>query len=209
MKFKDRKDAGKQLGKALEEYKNQKVIVLAIPRGGVEVGVEVSKYLKAKLSILIVRKLPFPTNPESGFGAVAEDGSEYLHQTAAYMLRPELIEAIKKQQKKEVKRRVKTLRKGKPLPNLEAKTVILVDDGIAMGGTITAAIMCCKNKKAAKIIVAVPVTSSKVKKKIGKLVDEIIVLSTPKFFYAVAQAFEEWHDATDEEVIKLLKKSSQ
>lgn len=204
--FEDRKDAGEKLAKALERYRNKKALVLAIPKGGVEVAYYVAKYLNADFSLLISRKLPFPDNPESGFGAIAEDGSVFINEEAAQWLSKEEIEKIKKGQTQEIKRRIKILRGDRPLPEISGRTIILIDDGLAMGSTMRAAIELCKNKKAKKIIVAVPVSSKEVKQEISKLVDEIIVLETPEFFQAVAQVYKNWYDVSDEEVINIMKK---
>ena len=204
--FIDRKDAGVKLAKTLDRYKDKDILVLAIPRGGVEVAYEVAKYLNAELSLLISRKLPIPYNPEAGFGAIAEDGSIYIIPNANSWLSKEEIEKIKKDQIDEIKRRINILRQGKPLPEIKGRTVIIIDDGLAMGSTMRAAIELCKNKKARRIIVAVPVAGKDVKDEIGKSVDEIIVLEMPVFFNAVAQVYLNWHDVTDNEVIEILNR---
>ena len=204
--FIDRKDAGIKLAKALDRYKDKDVLVLAIPRGGVEVAYEVAKYLDAEFSLLISRKLPIPYNPEAGFGAIAEDGSTYIVSDAKRWLSKEEIEKIKKDQIDEIKRRINILRQGNPLPKIKDRTVILIDDGLAMGSTMRAAIELCKNEKAMRIIVAVPVAGKDVKNEIGKLVDEIIVLEMPLFFNAVAQVYLNWYDVTDNEVIEILNR---
>ena len=204
--FKDRKEAGEKLAKRLEKYKNKRVLVLAIPKGGVEVGYEVAKYLNADFSLVISRKLPLPYNPEAGFGAIAENGSSFIFDWAEKELSKSEIEKIKKQQKSEIKRRIKILRKGKPLPKISGRIVILIDDGLAMGSTMIATIMLCKKKKAKKIIVAVPVAGESVADNIKKMVDEIIILEKPKFFQAVAQAYENWYDVSDREVLEIMEK---
>jgi putative phosphoribosyl transferase len=204
--FIDRKDAGIKLAKALDRYKDKDVLVLAIPRGGVEVAYEVAKYLNAELSLLISRKLPIPYNPEAGFGAIAEDGSIYIVPNTNRWLSKKQFEKIKKEQIDEIKRRINILRQGKPLPEIKDRTVILIDDGLAMGSTMRAAIELCKNKKARRIIVAVPVAGKDVKDEIGKSVDEIIVLEMPVFFNAVAQVYLNWHDVTDNEVLEILNR---
>ncbi len=204
--FVDRKEAGEKLAKALEKYRDKKVLVLAIPRGGVEVAYYVAKSLNADFSLLISRKLPFSDNPEAGFGAIAEDGSTFISEDAEILLSKEEIDKIKKEQIQEIKRRIKILREGKPLPEISKRTVILIDDGLAMGSTMRAAIELCKKKKAEKIVVAAPVSSKEVKQEVSELVDEIIVLETPEFFQAVAQVYKNWYDVSDEEVIEIMKK---
>ncbi len=204
--FRDRKDAGEKLAHALRKYMNKNVVVLAIPRGGVEVGYEVAKYLKADLSIVMARKLPFPDEPEAGFGAIAEDGSTFIIGNAECWVSKRRIDEIKKCQSQEIKRRITALRRGNPLPEVMDRTVILVDDGIAMGSTMRVAIMLCKKKKAKKIVVAVPVTGEETAAKISEMVDEIVVLEKPHLFRAVAQVYRNWYDVSDQEVTTIMEK---
>jgi len=204
--FKDRKDAGQKLGLALQKYRNSNALVLSIPRGGVELGYEVAKALHCDLSLIICRKLPYPHNPESGFGAIAEDGSVYINQMAAAYVPEYEIEQIITEQRKEIERRIQTLRNGKPLPRIKDRTVILVDDGIAMGSTMHTAVTLCKKREAEKIIVAVPVAGTQAIEKFSQMADEIIVLESPSDFHAVAQVYENWYDVSDEEVMELLQK---
>ena len=205
--FKNRKDAGEKLARALEKYRAEKPLILAIPRGGVEVGLQVAKKLDADFSLIIARKLPFPDNPESGFGAIAEDGSTFILENAYYWLSGENIERIKKEQIAEIRRRISALREGEPLPEIKGRTVILIDDGIAMGSTMRAAIELCKNRKAGKIVVAAPVAGREVAEEIKRRADELVVLEIPAYFRAVAQAYEKWYDVSDEEVLDLLRES--
>ncbi|KPJ74364.1 phosphoribosyltransferase [candidate division TA06 bacterium DG_78] len=204
--FLDREDAGKKLGRTLIKYKNKNVLVLAIPRGGVEVGFEVATYLNAELSILIARKLPFPDLPEAGFGAIAEDGSIFLSDDATHWVDQKTIDKIIKEQLQEIKRRIEVLRKNMPLPHIENRIVILVDDGIAAGSTMRACITLCKKRKVKKIVVAVPVTGKRNKQEVAKLVDEIVVLETPFMFRAVAQAYRNWYDVSNREVNEILNR---
>jgi putative phosphoribosyl transferase len=205
--FKNRKDAGEKLAQALEKYRKENPVILAIPRGGVEVGLQVAAKLNADFSLIIARKLPFPDNPEAGFGAIAENGSTFIFENAYYWLAGETIEEIKQQQIAEIERRIQALRKGDPLPDISGRTVIIIDDGIAMGSTMRAAIELCKNKKAGKIVVAVPVAGREVAEKLQEKVDELVVLEIPAYFRAVAQAYERWYDVSDEEVLDLLRES--
>jgi putative phosphoribosyl transferase len=206
--FEDRRDAGERLGRALEKYRDKNAIVLAIPRGGVEVAYHVAKRLNAQLEIIVSRKLPFPDNPESGFGAVAEDGSTFIFHDAAAWLPQKTVAAIIERQKKEIARRISVLRKGRQLPDLAAKTAILVDDGIAMGSTMRASIMLCKNKSAQRIVVATPVTGRDTASEIAELVDELVVLEMPLFFRAVAQVYRNWYDVPDAEVLAIMSRWS-
>jgi putative phosphoribosyl transferase len=203
--FKNRKDAGEKLARALEKYRIENPLILAIPRGGVEVGLQVARKLDSDFSLIVARKLPFPDNPEAGFGAIAENGSTFIFENAHYWLSGETIEKIKQQQIEEIKRRIKVLRGGSPLPEIAGRTVILVDDGIAMGSTMRAAIELCKSRGAGRIVVAVPVAGKEISKEVEKKVDELVVLEIPPSFRAVAQAYEKWYDVSDEEVLDLLR----
>jgi putative phosphoribosyl transferase len=204
--FEDRKDAGKKLAKRLAKYKGKNVLVLGIPRGGVEVAYEVAKYLNAELSILVSRKLPLPLNPEAGFGAITEDGSTLIQDNAYSWLSRDEIEKVIREQEQEVDRRIRVLRNAEPLPKIKGRTVILVDDGLAMGSTMKASISLCKNKGAGKIIVAAPVSGNSLAREIGDIVDEIVVLEMPPYFKAVAQVYANWHDVQDSEVIEILQR---
>jgi len=205
--FRDRKDAGQKLGLALQKYRDSNALVLAIPRGGVELGVEVAKALHCDLSLLICRKLPYPQNPESGFGAIAEDGSVYINQMAAAYIPDYEIERIIIEQSKEIERRIQTLRNGKALPQIKDRTVILVDDGIAMGSTMHTAVSLCRKREAKKIIVAVPVAGAEAIEKFSQMANEVIVLESPTDFHAVAQVYENWYDVSDEEVMALMEQT--
>lgn len=204
--FHDRKDAGQQLGSALAKYKDTNVLVLAIPKGGVQVGYHVAKKLNADFSILIARKLPYPDNPEAGFGAVAEDGSTFIFPHAEHWLSRSLVEHIIEEQREEITRRIGVLRNGQPLPEITGRSVILVDDGIAMGSTMRSAIMLCKNKNAAKIVVAAPVTGERVAREMERIADEVVILEVPPFFHAVANAYRNWYDVSDREAIEIMER---
>lgn len=206
---KDRKDAGQKLAFALKKYKIDDALVLAIPRGGAEVGYEIAKAFDYDFSLIICRKLPFPHNPESGFGAIAEDGSIFINERAAYGLSEYEIKRIISEQTQETQRRIDKLRNAKPLPPINGRTIILVDDGIAMGSTMHVAVELCKKQGAKKIIVAVPVASGSSIEKFSKMVDEIVVLELPYNFYAVAQVYENWYDVSDEEVLNIMKKTER
>jgi putative phosphoribosyl transferase len=204
--FKDREDAGRRLAQALTSFKADKPVVLAIPRGGVAVGYRVAEHLRCGFSIIVVRKLPFPDNPEAGFGAIAEDGSTYLVDRAMRALSGHAIDRIINEQKREITRRIAVLRDGKPLPAIHDRTVILVDDGIAMGSTMRAAVSLCRNKKAKVVVVASPVAGPSVVADLIEIADHVIILETPAFFRAVAQAYANWYDVPDREVLELMRR---
>ena len=144
---------------------------------------------------------------DSGFGRPDPRGAARKSREGAAQRVPEKeIKAIQKAQKLEILRRVKTLRKGRPLPELKNKTVILVDDGIAMGATMRAAILLCRDKRAEKIVTAVPVAGEDVAAEIAEIVDELVVLETPVLFQAVAQVYEHWYDVSDQEVLGIMER---
>jgi predicted phosphoribosyltransferase len=207
--FKDRTDAGRKLGIALMGWKDQDVLVLGIARGGVAVAAQVAEMIGAELNLLVTRKLPLPGNPEAGFGAVAEDGSLFMHPWAANEVDGETIERIKQEQVAEIKKRIDKLRGGKPLQPIKGRTVILIDDGIAMGSTVRASIMFCRNQQAKKIIVASPVAGPAAKAQLSRLVDDIVIIETPPNFMAVAQVYLHWYDMTYEEVNRIMEKWRQ
>lgn len=207
--FNDRYDAGQQLAAALGDYRSQDAIVLAIPRGGVEVGYQVAIRLAVEFALIIVRKLPWPDNPEAGFGAVAEDGSVYLVPEARRGLPAITMERILREQKAEIVRRARVLRRGAPLPDLARQRVILVDDGIATGATTQAAVLCCRRARAGKVIVAAPVAAAEAHAALEKTADQVVVLLKPRFFQAVADFYRHWHDVSDEEALALLREAGQ
>ena len=205
--FRDRRDAGQKLGEALDHYKRCDGVVLAIPRGGVEVGYYVAEHLELPLSIIVVRKLPLPANPEAGFGAIAEDGSVFFVERFAGSLSPAVVRRIIKKQRHEIQRRIEVLRGGKPLPAIGGKIAILVDDGIAMGSTMRAAVELCRTRKAGMIVVAAPVASPAAAAEFAAIADEAVILEEPPFFRAVAETYENWYDVPDDEVIRVLQKA--
>ena len=202
--FADRQEAGFELGKLLEgKYKDKNALVLGIPRGGVVVAYEVAKLLRGELSVVITKKLPHPLQEELAIGAVAEDGSVYL-TSLAKGISDEKVREIIKAQSKEIESRIKRFRKGRSLPDMLNRTVIIADDGIATGSTIVPAIKLCKNKKAAKVIVAAPVSGERYVSDINTLADDIVIVEQPEMFFAVGQVYEDFHHLSDREVIGLL-----
>lgn len=207
--FENRKDAGEKLGHALEKYRDGNVLVLGIPRGGAETAYYIAHYLNAEMSLVITRKLGFPFNPEAAFGAVAEDESVYLSETARQLLSREEINNAIEQQKQEIRRRIQRLRGGKALPDLMGRTVIIADDGIATGATLFATIELCKKKKAARIIVAAPVSGENMEGILRKITDDVIILEKPLFFQAVSQGYLDFESVSDEEAAAFLKKREE
>lgn len=199
--FIDRKHAALELANALDKYRDRNAVVLGIPRGGVEIAYYVALQLNAVFSMIITRKLGHPENPEAAFGALAEDGSVYLLPETSGTVMEEEMNMIIDAERKEIQRRIKLLRKGRPLPDLMNKTVIIVDDGIATGATLLAAITLCKKKQAEKIVVGAPIASERTAYELQKIVNDVVILEKPRDYYAVGQGYRYFEDLTDEETI--------
>lgn len=204
--FKNRVDAGKQLASALKPV-SKDAIVLAIPRGGVVVGFEVAKALGVQLDVVITRKIGAPDNPEFAIGAVAEDGTAILNDSAVGMLQVSkgYISEEVERQKLEIKRRLLRYRGDVPYPSLENREVIVVDDGVATGSTLKAAIMSIRKNGPRTIIVAVPVGPPHTVQELSRLADRVVCLRMPEPFYAIGEFYDDFEQTQDEEVIKLLK----
>lgn len=204
--FKNRKDAGIQLGIALKKFKKENPIVIGIPRGGIETAFYVAKELNAEMIPVISRKLGFPHNPELAMGAIAEDGSIFLSSFAKANVTEDRIEEIKNWEKEEIKRRINLLRGGKPLPSFKNRTVIVVDDGIATGATLFATLELCKKQHPKKLIIAAPVSGREAAERLSTMADAVIILETPLDFYAVSQVYESFSNLSDEATIDLVHK---
>ena len=210
--FKDRWDAGLKLGEKLKENNVGADIVFAIPSGGVPVGYSVAKIIGAKLDVLICRKILIPWNREAGFGAVAPDGTYFIDKDfAEYLgLSDREIEAALREQLDEIKRRLALFRANKSYEPLVGKKVIVVDDGIAAGYTMRAAVSFLKKLKPSKIVVAVPTAHTRSLQSLLNEVDQIVCLN-PRGgpFYAVADAYEIWYDLSENEVLDILEKAEK
>ncbi len=205
--FADRKEAGTELASRLKSYKDAEgVIVLALPRGGVVTGREVASYLNCYLDVIIIRKIGYPGQPEFAIGAVSETGTVVLNEQviSTYGVSNEYIEEEVSGQKEEVERRVALYRKGKRLPDLKDKTIVLIDDGVATGASMKAAISTLKEEGIKKLIVAVPVAPPSTVMELEELVDELICLETPADFMAVGAYYRDFTQVTDDEVIEVL-----
>jgi len=199
MVFKNRHEAGRQLAKKLKIYKNENdVIVLGIPRGGVEVAFEVAKILKVALSIVVTKKIGHPFESEFAIGAVSQ-GNYILDEGYRKEADEGYIKKTVNKMNKEIKRRYKEYTKGK-LPQLKNKIVIVVDDGLATGYTMLAAIKYVKSKNPKKVIVAVPVAAQESLEKVKQDVSEVICLQVPVYFGAVGSFYQEFFQLEDKEV---------
>jgi predicted phosphoribosyltransferase len=210
--FPNRSEAGRQLAERLEKYAGRDdVIVLGLPRGGVPVAYEVAKQLRAPLDVFIVRKLGVPGFEELAAGAIASGGVRVLNQNVvrAIPYAEEAIEAVTVRETAELERREQIYREGRPAPELRDRTVILVDDGLATGATMRAAVKALRERGAAKIIVAVPVGPPDTCHELEQLADETVCLSTPPFFQAVGQYYEDFSQTSDDDVRELLSRAAQ
>lgn len=210
--FSNRIEAGRQLAEKLDKYAGREdVIVLGLPRGGVPVAYEVAKRLHVPLDVFIVRKLGVPGFEELAAGAIASGGVRVLNQDVmrAIPYADEAIEAVTAKETAELERREQLYREGRPPPELRDRIVILVDDGLATGATMRAAVKALRERGVAKIVVAVPVAPPDTCYEVEQLADETICLSTPPFFQAVGQYYEDFSQTTDDEVRDLLSSAAQ
>ena len=206
--FENRHDAGRQLAAELSEYNDQPVVVLAIPNGGVPVALEVAGALKADLDLVICRKIPLPLTPEAGFGACADDGTIILNEEIAKRvgLSRQQIEYEASKVRAEIKRRSILYKGDRPLVTVTSKTVIIIDDGLASGITMRAAVESVRRRRPREIVVAVPCASALAVKQLERVADKVVTCTTgfmPRF--AVADFYRYWYDLTDDEVIRYLR----
>src|SRR5213080_5216204 len=210
--FPNRAEAGRLLGLKLSKYAGRDdVIVLGLPRGGVPVAYEVAQALRVPLDVFIVRKLGVPGFEELAVGAIASGGVRVLNEDVARAVpnADEIIESVTAKETAELQRREQSYRDGRPAPELGGKTVILVDDGLATGATMRAAVKALRQRGAAKIVVAVPVGPPDTCHEIEEQADETVCLSMPEFFQAVGQYYEDFSQTTDEDVRQLLTSAAR
>jgi putative phosphoribosyl transferase len=210
--YRDRFEAGQRLATKLMAYADrQDVLVLGLPRGGVPVAYEVAKALHAPLDVFIVRKLGVPGREELAMGAIATGGIRVINESVVQMLRiPEyIIDAVAAREQQELERREHLYRDGRPPPDVHDCTVILIDDGLATGSTMRAAIEALRLQHPARIVVAVPVAAPSTCEELGREVDEIVCAQTPEPFYGVGLWYEDFSQTTDEEVHDLLAQAEK
>lgn len=209
-RFADRSEAGRYLAALLREYARRRdVVVLALPRGGVPVAHEIARALQAPLDLFIVRKLGYPGHEEFALGAIASGGVRVLNEQAlqAGRVTPDQIESIAARELDELRRREQLYRGAAPPPEVAGKTVILVDDGLATGSSMRAAVAALRQLDPARIIVAVPVASAEACAMIETVADSVLCAVTPEQFQAVGQWYENFTQTTDQEVQRLLELS--
>jgi putative phosphoribosyl transferase len=210
MLFEDRHDAGRQLAAKLGRYAGRPdVIVLALPRGGVPVGYEVARALGAPLDLFLVRKLGVPGREELAMGAIASGGVRVLNDDVVRELGipQRWVDEVTADEAAELRRREAAYRDGRPAPDVRGKAVILVDDGLATGASMRAAIAALRQLGPARIVVAVPVAAAQTCKEFRSEADEVVCAETPEPFYAVGTWYEDFSQTTDDEVRDLLSRA--
>jgi putative phosphoribosyl transferase len=209
--FRDRADAGRQLAKALQRFSNAEPIVLALPRGGVPVAFEVAKALNAPLDVLLVRKIGVPGHEELALGAVVDGANPQtvLNEEVVQLAAPPIgyIEAESRRQLAEIERRRQLYRAGEGERDVSGRTVIVVDDGIATGATVKAALLGIARSKPRQLVLAIPVGPLEAIDDLASACDEIVCLHSPQRFYAVGAYYADFSQTSDDEVVRLLARS--
>lgn len=210
IRFRDRADAGRQLGERLKGRTLRDPLVLAIPRGGVATGLALARELGAELDVVLSRKLRAPFQPEYAIGAISEDGQVTLNPDAAYLSNAskKYLEEEKRHQLGEISRRRKLFRAVRPAAPIAGRSVIVTDDGIATGSTMIAALQAVRAREPHELIMAVPVAPPERLEQMRRLCDEAICLLAPDDFYAVGQFYEEFDTVEDEEVVRMLREAT-
>jgi putative phosphoribosyl transferase len=210
--FNDRADAGKRLAERLSEYANREdILILALPRGGVPVAFEVAKELNVKMDVFIVRKLGVPGNEELAMGAIASGNIRVLNEDVirSFHIPQKVIDEATANELRELERRERIYRRNRPTPKISGSTVILIDDGLATGATMHAAVAAVKSKNPAEVIIAVPVAAPDTCSAFRNDVDEVICVGTPEPFYGVGAWYEDFSQTTDKEVCELLDRAEK
>ena len=209
-RFADRRQAGRALAHRLERYAGRDdVLVLGLPRGGVPVAYEVARSLGVALDVLVVRKLGVPEQPELAMGAIAGGGIRVLNDDVVrwYHIPPEVVESVVRQEERELTRREQAYRNGRPAVPIEGKVVLLIDDGLATGSTMRAAVSAVRQLKAARIIVAVPVGAPETCEELRTLADEVVCELTPAAFSAVGLWYVDFSQTKDGDMTALLEEA--
>jgi putative phosphoribosyl transferase len=206
--FVNRRAAGVALAERLRQFAGRAdVVVLALPRGGVPVGYEVAKSLRAPLDVFVVRKLGLPGHAELAMGAIASGNVRVVNQDVVWWYRPSpvAIDAVARSEQLELERRERLYRGDRPLVPVERRIVILVDDGLATGSTMRAAVLAVRRLAPARVVVAAPVAARDTCRDLGTLADEVVCLFTPEPFQAVGLWYEDFSQTTDDDVRQLLQ----
>ena len=205
MPFLDRADAGRRLAGALERFRSRNPVIVALPRGGVPVGFEVAKALGAPLDVMVVRKLGAPGHEELAVGAIAP-GAVYVDRSIVRQLgvTPAYLERVAATEARELERRERAYRSGRPPLDVEGRVAILVDDGLATGATVRATVDSLRQRRPAQVVVAAPVGAPETVARLRDVADEVVCLETPGDFRAVSLAYDDFAPTTDAEVVRCL-----
>jgi len=212
MVFRNRSEAGRWLAERLQVYaRRPDVMVLALPRGGVPVGFELARSLEVPLDVFLVRKLGLPGQEELAMGAIASGGVRVLNDDVvrAVGVPASVIDSVARKEEQELRRREEAYRGSRPAPDVKGRVVILVDDGLATGSTMRAAVRAVKQMRPARVVVAVPVAAASTRDDIGGEVDEIVCSTPPEPFLAVGRWYEDFSQTSDEEVHDLLQRAAR
>jgi len=207
MLFRDRDDAGRRLAERLQQYVGRSdVIVLALPRGGVPVAARVAESLRAPLDVFLVRKIGVPGHAELAMGAIAEGGAVVLNDDliASLDVPADAVERVKAREQQELERRQQLYRRSAAPPSVRDRVVILIDDGLATGSTMEAAILALRGLGPSRIVAAVPVGAQESCARIAAVADELVCASVPEWFNAVGQWYDDFSETSDDEVRRLL-----
>jgi predicted phosphoribosyltransferase len=207
--FADRDEAGRRLAEALTGLAGEDVVVLGLPRGGVPVAAAVAEALRAPLDVIVVRKLGAPSQPELAMGAIGEHGVRVLNESIVQSLAvpPAVLDRVESEQRAELELRVRRFRSGRPGLALSGRTAVIVDDGIATGATARAACLVARELGAARVLLAVPVASPRALDVLERVADQVVCLEAPAWFAAVGQAYDDFSQVTDDEVVALLTRA--
>jgi predicted phosphoribosyltransferase len=211
-RFRDRSEGGRVLARELADYAGRgDLLVLALPRGGVPVAYEVARTLEAPLDVFLARKLGVPGHEELAMGAIASGGVRVINDEVveALGIPPDVIDVVAAAEERELRRRERAYRDDRPPADIAGRTVILVDDGLATGSTMKAAVSALRRLDAGRIIVAVPTSSPSTRDEIRALADDCVCAITPDPFHAVGLWYEDFSQTTDEEVRDLLRRAAQ
>ena len=205
LQFKDRKDAGERLAVALERFRSEDPVVFGLPRGGVVVAAEVARSLGAPLDIVVARKIGHPGNEEYAIGAVTDDGEAVFNERDAKFVPKEWLEKETAREREEAVRRRALYAGGRGTTDLTGKTAILVDDGIATGHTVRAAVRALRKRNPARLVVAAPVAPARSVRSLAEGADEVVVLERPDEFFAISMFYTEFEPVSDSEVVALMR----
>ena len=211
MLFKDRRQAGEKLAELLKQYKGQQPLILAVPRGGVAVAEPVWEAIGGEMDLIITRKLGAPYQPELAVGAVSSDGFVMVNENLISRLNitEDFVKEVAEKEQEEINRRLELYRGSRPLPEVNQRLVILIDDGVATGYTLLAALRSLREKKPARLVLAVPVGPPDTFDKLEKEVDELVYVKAPDNFAAVGQFYRNFNQASDRDVVEVMEKTWQ